>query len=101
MRRFAFDFGWDPSKEVANLRKHGVDFDLASTVFRDPLAATRYDDDHSEREERWVTVGQARTGALLVVVHTFEETAPGRARLRLISARPATAHERRQYEHVH
>lgn len=93
-----FDFGWDPAKELGNLRKHAVDFDLATTVFRDPLAATRYDDEHSEGEERWVTVGQARTGTLLVVVHTFEEIATARARIRIISARPATAHERRQYE---
>jgi uncharacterized DUF497 family protein len=52
-------------------------------------------------EERWVTLGQAENGALLVVVHTFEDTAANRARLRIISARPATAHERRQYEHTH
>lgn len=68
-----FDFDWDANKARSNLKKHGVPFRLATTVFRDPLALTIYDDEHSENEERWVTLGQAENGQLLVVVHTSEE----------------------------
>lgn len=97
-RRFIYHHAWDAAKAATNLRKHRVRFELATTVLDDPLAMTRYDDEHSEREERWVTLGRAGNGALLVVVHTFEELNPNEARVRLISARQATPHERRQYE---
>jgi len=96
--RFDYHFAWNAAKAAGNVRKHGIDFELAATVFRDPLAGSRYDEDHGEQEERWVTLGQAETGALLVVVHMFEELNEHEVRVRLISARPATAHERRQYE---
>jgi uncharacterized protein len=79
---------------MTNWRKHGVSFRLAATVFRDPLALSRYDFEHSQSEERWITLGQAETGQLAVVVHTFEELA-AEARIRIISARYATARERR------
>jgi len=62
------------------------------------LALSRYDVEHSETEERWATLGQAETGQLIVVVHTFQELSAQEARVRIISARVATAHERRQYE---
>lgn len=92
-----YRFAWDAAKAASNARKHGVRFELAATVFRDPLALSRYDDGHGADDERWVTLGQAETGALLVVVHTFEDDGHD-ARIRIISARPATAHEQRQYE---
>lgn len=95
---FVFHFSWDASKAANNRRKHGIDFELASTVFRDPLAMSRYDEDHSEQEERWVMLGQAENGSLLVVIHTVEELGENAARMHLISAREATAHERRQYQ---
>jgi uncharacterized DUF497 family protein len=63
------------------------------------LAVSIYDEDHSETEERWVTLGQAENGQLLVVVHSYHETSPSEAMVRIISARPATKHEQRQYEH--
>jgi uncharacterized DUF497 family protein len=56
-----------------------------------------YDEDHNESEERWVTLGETQNGKLLVVVHTFEETAEG-AKVRIISAREATKRERQYYE---
>lgn len=68
--RTFYDFDWDPSKARGNLRKHGVSFRLATTVFHDPLALTIFDDEHSAREERWVTIGKAENGQYLVVVHT-------------------------------
>jgi len=86
-------FEWDPRKARRNLHKHGIDFTEASTVFADTLSITIPDPDHSEDEERCVTVGLSTRRRLLVVVHTDEgETS------RIISARRADAHERRKYE---
>lgn len=88
----SLDFEWDPDKAETNERKHGVTFDEASTVFGDPLARTRPDPLHSTHEERWVTLGLSDNRRLLVVVHTDRGEA-----VRIISARPATGHERRTY----
>ena len=57
-----------------------------------------YDDEHSETEERWLTLGEAENGALVVVSHTFEELSDDEALVRVISAREATTHERAHYE---
>jgi hypothetical protein len=86
-------FEWDPEKEVRNLRKHGVSFEEASTVFGDGLAATIPDSKHSELEVRFITMGSSSGNRLLVVSHTD----PGES-VRIISARMATAQERRRYE---
>ena len=94
---FVYVFEWDPQKAAENTTKHEVGFELAATVFRDPLHVAVYDDDHSEAEERWVTLGQAENGKLLVVVHTVEEAPGNSAKIRIISAR-ATKRERRDYE---
>jgi uncharacterized protein len=96
-KRFVYQFDWDINKAMANWRKHGMSFEAAATVFRDPLALSRYDAEHSQSEERWITLGKAETGQLVVVVHTFEELPDG-ALVRIISARYSTARERRQYE---
>jgi uncharacterized protein len=96
---FTYRFDWDPAKALANRERHdGIGFELAATVLRDPLAISVYDDTHSESEDRWITLGQAENGQLLVVVHTFDEIDAESAHVRLISARKATPHERRQYE---
>jgi len=60
-----FQFEWDEIKAAANLSKHGVSFDLASTVFNDPRLLTVADLSHSEIEERWFSIGRAGTGAML------------------------------------
>jgi hypothetical protein len=91
-------FEWDPAKARDNAEKHGVGFDLAATVFRDPLHVAVYDDDHSEDEDRRVTLGQAEDGSLIVVIHTFEERDAGPARIRIISSRAAARRERQDYE---
>jgi uncharacterized protein len=65
------DFDWDPVKAAGNAAKHGVTFEEAVTVFRDPLALSLLDDDPSPGEERWVTLGSTPAGNLLVVVHTW------------------------------
>jgi uncharacterized protein len=86
-------FQWDRSKADANQRKHRVTFDEAVSVFYDPLSATFPDPDASSAEERLVTVGRSTKQRLLVVIHTERgET------IRLISARLATAHERKRHE---
>ena len=89
----ALEFEWDPAKAAANLAKHGVSFEEASTVFADPLAATIADPAHSRGEERHVIFGVSARGRALAVMHT--ERAP---RIRIISARPATRRERDAYE---
>lgn len=86
-------FEWDPVKARKNLRKHGVTFEEASSVFHDPLAVTGANPDHSEGEERMVTFGLSSLGRLLVVAHTERGDA-----IRIISARATTQHERRIYE---
>jgi uncharacterized DUF497 family protein len=86
-------FEWDKRKARQNLRKHRVDFTEASTVFADTLSITLPDPDHSEDEERWVTLGVSNRQRLLVVVHTeVEET------IRIINSRTANRLERRKYE---
>jgi uncharacterized DUF497 family protein len=86
-------FEWDRRKAKANLRKHGVSFEEAQTVFTDPLSMTLPDPDHSEDEERFIDIGMSDNRRVLVVVYTER----GR-RIRLISARKATPVERKQYE---
>jgi uncharacterized DUF497 family protein len=90
---FIWNFDWDIDKASANWAKHGITFKHASTVLFDSLAITTFDDEHSEREQRWVTLGLSARGPLLVVVHTLEETGPGSADVRIISARRATPFE--------
>ena len=77
-------FEWDKLKARQNLQKHQVDFTEASTVFADTLSISIPDPDHSEDEERWVTIGLSNRQRLLVVVHTEEEET-----IRIISARTA------------
>jgi uncharacterized DUF497 family protein len=87
------EFEWDPPKAVANVRKHGVTFDEAATVFLDELAASGADPDHSVGEARYITFGTSSLGQLLAVSHTYRSGA-----IRIISARKLTRIERRIYE---
>jgi uncharacterized DUF497 family protein len=86
-------FEWNASKAAAKLRKHGVSFDEAASVFFDPLSVTGDDPDHSLEERRSVTFGVSSAGRLLVVAHAERDDA-----IRIISARPATRPERNLYE---
>ena len=86
-------FEWDPEKARDNSRKHKVTFREALTVFFDPLAATFRDPDHSDHEERCLTIGYSATGRLLVVCHTDRVRA-----VRLLGARSATVSERKRHE---
>jgi uncharacterized DUF497 family protein len=83
------EFEWDERKARANIKKHGVSFHDAATVFGDPLAITFPDPDHSEEEERSVTFGLSQSQRLLVVAHTIRG-----ARTRIINARVMTRKEK-------
>lgn len=86
-------FEWDPKKARQNIKKHGVSFDEAVTAFYDPLSATFVDPDHSVGEQRYITIGFSSQGLLLIVAY-----AERKKNIRIISARPATAHERKKHE---
>lgn len=87
------EFEWDREKAKKNLRKHRVSFDEAMTVFYDTLSATFNDPERSTDEERFITIGYSLHGRLLVVSHAESEKT-----IRIISARSATAHERKKHE---
>jgi uncharacterized DUF497 family protein len=87
------EFAWDPDKAESNLRRHGVSFHEAATVFGDPLSTTVPDPDHSLEEERYIIVGMSHRGRMLMVAHTEQGDY-----IRIISARELTRRERRQYE---
>jgi uncharacterized DUF497 family protein len=93
-----YTFEWDPGKAKENQRKHKVSFERAAEVFRDPLALSIFDQEHSEHEERWITMGKDSQDGLLVLIHTFLEVTPEECRVRIISARKATKKELSQYE---
>jgi uncharacterized DUF497 family protein len=97
-RKFEDQFEWDAAKALRNLREHGVSFERGATVFLDPRAMSMFDDEHSEEEERWITLGLDRAGALLVVSHTYREETEASAKIRLISVRGANQSEAAQYQ---
>ena len=86
-------FEWDSEKAAENVRKHRVAFDEAATAFFDPLSMTVPDPDHSVEERRFITMGASSGGRLVVVAHTERGST-----LRIISARLASASERKRYE---
>ena len=86
-------FEWDAKKDRDNRRRHRVSFPEAASAVLDPLSLTIPDPDHSVEEDRFVTIGRSDDGHLLVVVHTERGNVN-----RIISARPATRRERREYE---
>jgi uncharacterized protein len=89
-------FEWDSDKAQSNLRKHGVSFEEAKTVFNDPLLLTYPDDFHSETEDRLISIGYSGRQRLLLVVHT-ERDQDNELLIRIISSRHATAAERKTY----
>ena len=87
------EFEWDPYKSKINLSKHGVSFSEAMPVFRDELSVTNVDPDHSDDEDRYITMGESSNGQLLMVSHTDRDD-----QIRIISARRAKRGERKAYE---
>ncbi len=97
-----YNFEWDFRKARSNLKKHGISFEQAAEVFLDPDALTAFDRDHSEIEERWITLGKVSLGNLcLVVIHNFHQQDNETAAVRVISARQATKREIKSYEANH
>jgi len=92
-----YNFEWDPQKARDNRDKHGVAFDEAATVFRDPQALSMFDPDHSESEDRWITIGISEKGRVLIVIHTFQEESEDAVTIRIISSRKATTREGKIY----
>ena len=92
------DFEWDPDKAKSNMQKHRVTFEEAATVMHDARAMNMYDPDHSESEDRWITLGISSSGRLLVVCHTFRESPGELVTVRIYSARRATSKEIKIYE---
>ena len=87
------EFEWDPFKAAANVKKHGVGFDEAMTVFSDPLEITISDPDHSLGELRFLSIGTSAAQRLIVVAYTERA-----GRTRIINAREASSQEREHYE---
>ena len=89
------EFEWSQPKARANLRKHGVSFEEAKSVFYDEYARQFFDDEHSKDEERFILLGKSNRSRILIVCHCERES--GNI-IRIISARKATARERKFYE---
>lgn len=86
-------FEWDKQKADTNLKKHGVTFQEAASVFGDVLSITYPDPDHSIRENRFITVGISRFGRVLIISHTDRGK-----NVRIINARKTTRKEHKYYE---
>ena len=89
------EFEWDKAKARANLKKHGVSFEEAQSVFYDDYARQFFDDDHSDDEQRFIMLGMSIQSRVLVVCHCERS---GGNTIRIISARKATTKERKFYE---
>lgn len=87
------DFEWDEKKAKANLKKHRVGFDKATTVFTDPFSITIHDPDHSADEQRYLDIGSSDKGRVLVVIYIERDS-----NIRIVSCRKATPSERKLYE---
>lgn len=92
--RMSLTFEWDTRKAAANLRKHGVSFEDAQSVFSDERARLIDDPDHSADEDRFLLLGLSSNMRLLVVAHCYRR---GGKTIRIISARKATREEQRYY----
>jgi uncharacterized protein len=92
-----YKFDWDPRKDKVNRRKHEVSFRQVASIFLDPNQLSTFDEEHSEKEDRWITLGLDSTGVLRLVIHTFESVTDELCRIRIISARNAEPEEQAQY----
>jgi uncharacterized protein len=90
-------FEWDETKNLSNQRKHGIAFEAAALVFRDPFCVF-VQDRIEDGEERWQTIGLVEGVLLLLVAHTVQQQDGPEELIRILSARRATAKERRRYE---
>jgi len=91
-------FEWDETKARINFEKHKIRFDEAITIFTDPFLITFVDDFHSDKEERFISIGLSEKNRVLLAVHTEREEKPETIVIRIISCRKATQIERNRYE---
>lgn len=87
-------FDWDENKNLANVKKHNITFELAKSVFYDDMGILIHDPDHSIDEDRFILLGMSEDANILVVCHCFREHNV----IRIISARKATKNEDKQYK---
>ncbi|MGM0520293.1 MAG: BrnT family toxin [Campylobacterota bacterium] len=93
-----YNFEWDPSKAKSNISKHKINFEDAATIFKDENAISIFDEEHSESEDRWITLGIDTKTRTIVVVHTFITIDKNNCNIRIISARKATKNEQKFYK---
>lgn len=86
-----------PFKSKIESKKHKINFGKAAEIFLDPFMLSQFDDEHSEKEDRWITLGKDRNNITIVVIHAFKEINSNRSTIRIISARRATKKENKQY----
>ncbi len=98
MHKNQYNFEWDPRKASSTFLKHGVTFEESATIFKDPEMISTYDTQHSEFEDRWISIGLSETGKILIVCHTYKETDDLNSTIRIFSARKATKTESKQYK---
>ena len=91
-------FEWDEAKARINLEKHKISFEEAATIFIDPWLLTFVDDLHSDKEERFISIGLSEKNRVLLAVHTEREEKSETIVIRIISCRKATQTERKRYE---
>lgn len=91
-------FEWDSAKARANIKKHQISFDEAKTIFNDPFLITSFDKEHSDDENRFISIGISRKSRVLIMVHTEREEQIDTVVIRIISCRKATPLERSVYE---
>lgn len=91
-------FEWDNNKNLSNIEKHGISFDAAKEILSNPFQLSILDYRFNYYEERWITMGKAKEEYLLLAAHLYYDE-NGDEVVRIISARHATAYERRQYEY--
>jgi uncharacterized DUF497 family protein len=90
-------FAWDARKAARNLKKHGVSFEEAATVFADPEALEWEDQEHSHQENRFKRLGISAEGRIVILVYSYRRLKDGQETLRIITARRASPKEREAY----
>jgi hypothetical protein len=93
-----YDFDWDKNKARLNFTKHKISFEEAKTIFNDPFLLTLPDEEHSEKEERFISIGTSTSKRVLLVVHLEKHTLKDKILIRIISCRKANSTERKLYE---
>ncbi|NJN80769.1 MAG: BrnT family toxin [Anaerolineales bacterium] len=93
-----FSFEWDTNKAKINLKKHQISFEEGKTIFADPFLITTLDEEHSDKEERFISIGTSTKQRILLVIHLEKIDFTDNIVIRIISCRKATSTERKIYE---